>query len=27
MSIEGDALVDPFKPTTGSQIFEVTKVV
>jgi len=27
MSVEGDALVDSFKPTTGSQIFEVTKVV
>lgn len=27
MSIEGDALVDSFKPTTGSQIFKVTKVV
>ena len=26
MSIEGDALVDPFKPTTASQIFKVVKI-
>ncbi len=26
LSVEGDALVDPFKPTSGSQIFKVTQI-